>query len=200
VNVPPPDYLKQVTEICDRTGTLLIIDEIQTGFCRTGRMFCIEHSGVVPDMMCLGKSIAGGLPMGATVLTENAAKIPKGSHGTTFGGNPVVSAAAVAAINYMLKHKLAERSEELGSYLISRLKSIDSSLIREVRGLGLMVGVDLKTRSAPYLQELKKRRVLALQAGTTVVRFLPPLVIERSEIDFAVGALSDILKSGVKDG
>jgi acetylornithine/LysW-gamma-L-lysine aminotransferase len=197
VNVPPPGYLKQVSELCSRRGVLLIVDEIQTGFCRTGRMFAFEHSGIVPDILCVGKSIAGGLPMGATFMTDSARGIPKGSHGTTFGGNPVVCAAALASIRYMREHRLAERAAELGDYLVQSIRNLNSPKIRDVRGVGLMVGVEFKTRSAAYLIELLKRRVLALQAGTTVIRFLPPLVVEREELDFAIRTLSDVLRGEV---
>jgi acetylornithine/LysW-gamma-L-lysine aminotransferase len=156
----PPGYLESIRELCNTRGSLMILDEIQTGFGRTGAMFAYEKYGVVPDIICLAKSIAGGLPMGAVVATEKASNIPKNAHGST------------------------------------GLKNLDSPIIRESRGFGLMLGLELKKRSAPYLQALIKEGVLALPAGKNVIRFLPPLVIDKAQIDIVLDKLEQVIRNG----
>jgi acetylornithine/LysW-gamma-L-lysine aminotransferase len=187
------EYLLGVKELCRERGALLIIDEVQTGFGRTGRMFACEHHDLTPDLLCLAKGIAGGLPMGAVLIAERWGKLPPKAHGSTFGGNPLSCAAAVAAIRYIEGEGLPARAVELGSYFLERLRGIGSPLIREVRGLGLMVGVELKRKAGPFLSALAERGVLALSAGATVIRFLPPLVISQEEIDTVVTALEGVL-------
>jgi len=188
------DYLRGVQRLCRERGALFIVDEVQTGFGRTGRMFACEHHGLEPDLMCLAKGIAGGVPMGAVVIHQRLGKLPKRAHGSTFGGNPLACAAALAAINYIEEHRLPERAAELGAYFLQRLRGIDSPLVREVRGLGLMIGVELKRKATPYLAALAERGILALSAGPTVTRFLPPLVISKEEIDAVMGAVREVLK------
>ena len=188
-------YFQGLRRLCDARGALLIVDEVQTGFGRTGRWFACQHHEVVPDLLCLGKAIAGGVPMGAVAIGPRVAALPSGSHGSTFGGNPLACAAGLAALEAYEREGLVERAAELGAYLLERLRAIDSPLIREVRGLGLMVGVELKTRVTPILQALMARGVLALPAGPTVLRLLPPLVIEREELDVVVEAIADSLRS-----
>jgi len=187
------EYLRAVQGLCRKNGTLFIVDEVQTGFGRTGRMFACEHHGLEPDLLCLAKGIAGGVPMGAVLIHERLGKMPPRKHGSTFGGSPLACAAALAAIRFILKERLPQRAAELGAYFMEKLRGIDSPAIREVRGLGLMVGVELKERAGPYLSELAERGILALSAGATVIRFLPPLVISREELDQVVAALSEVL-------
>lgn len=187
------EYLRGVQEICRRNGALFILDEVQTGFGRTGKMFACEHYGLEPDLMCVAKGLGGGVPFGAVMIHERLGEMPKRVHGSTFGGNPLACAAALAAIRYLEEHDLPSRAAELGSYFLGRLRQIDSSLIREVRGMGLMVGIELKKEAAPYLEALATEGVLALFAGPTVIRFLPPLVITREELDKVVEAARKVL-------
>lgn len=193
VIVPPEDYLQQVRALCDEHGALLILDEIQTGLGRTGKMFACEHYDVQPDLMCLAKSIAGGMPMGAVLGTPEAMNIPRGTHGTTFGGNPLAAAAATAALEYLVEEDLPARAGKLGEDMIERIKAIDSPVIREVRGKGLMIGIELKKKAGRYLQALMDEGVLCLPAGALVIRLLPPLVITEDEIDRVVTALEKVL-------
>ena len=187
------DYLRGAQALCRERGALLIIDEVQTGFGRTGKMFACEHFGLEPDLMCVAKAMAGGVPMGAVLLGERAGEMASQSHGSTFGGNPLACAAARAAIDFLVSNQIPARAAELGAYFMDQLGRIDSPLIREVRGLGLMIGVELKQRSGAYLAALMEKGVLALAAGPIVMRFLPPLVISREEIDRVVEAVADVL-------
>lgn len=186
-------YFQGLRRLCDERGALLIVDEVQTGFGRTGRWFACQHHGLVPDLMCLGKAIAGGVPMGAVAIGPRVAELPTGSHGSTFGGNPLACAAALAALDAYEREGLVERSAELGAYLLDRLRALDSPLVREVRGLGLMLGIELKRRVTPVLQALMARGVLALPAGSTVLRLLPPLVIKREELETVAEAIGEVL-------
>jgi acetylornithine/LysW-gamma-L-lysine aminotransferase len=193
VYVPDAEYFKTVRDVCDDTGTLFIADEIQTGMGRTGKMFCMERYGVIPDLLCVGKSLGGGFPIAATVLHEKLGEMKKGIHGSTFGGNPLACAAACAAIDFTLKKDLSRRADELGKYFKEKLEAIESPRIREVRGLGLMLAVELKSKNAPILNSLLAKGIAPLPAGSTVVRFLPPLVIEREDIDKTVKAFKEAL-------
>ncbi len=193
------EYLQAARRICDQRGALLIIDEIQTGFGRTGKMFAIQHSGVVPDLLCCAKSLAGGLPMGAVLIGEGVKNLVPGAHGSTFGGNPLACAAAVAALTVIEQENLPAQAAEKGQYLIDRLSEINAPAIREVRGLGLMVGIELKQKVAPYLRALQDKRIIALPAGMTVIRLLPPLVITYPQLDFLVETLSEVLTSELKE-
>lgn len=187
------EFLHTAQRLCRARGALLIVDEVQTGFGRTGRMFAIEHFDLKPDLLCLAKSIAGGVPMGATLMGPRAGELPSQVHGSTFGGNPLACAASLAAIDYLQAHKLPERAAELGAWFIGELRRIDSPLIREVRGLGLMVGIELKQKVTPFLQALMARGVLALPAGLTVMRFLPPLVISQEDLARVVEGVAGVL-------
>ena len=180
------EYLLGAQELCRERGALLIMDEIQTGFGRTGKMFAVDHYDLSPDIMTVAKSMAGGFPMGATLLGERVIELNKGIHGSTFGGNPLAAAASLAALNALVDEKLPERAAELGAYLVEELKKIESPIIRTVRGMGLMVGIEIKNKVAPYLRALTERGVLALPAGMTVLRLLPPLVIEKEQLDEVV--------------
>lgn len=189
------EFLEAAREATREKGALLILDEIQTGMGRTGKRFAFEHYGVVPDILTLAKALGGGVPIGAAVMREEVARsMPKGGHGTTFGGNPLAMAAGVAALRYLERTRLWERAAELGPWFMERLREIPSPKIREVRGLGLMVGLELKEKAAPYIERLEKEhRVLTLQAGPTVIRFLPPLVIQKADLERVVEAVRAVL-------
>ncbi len=186
------EFLRMAREVCDETGALLVFDEIQTGFCRTGRMFACEHYGVVPDMLCLAKAIAGGVPLGAVVANDRI-QLPPGKHGTTFGGNPLVCAAALAAIGFMEREGLAGRAERLGARFRECFERRMPKRVRAVRQVGLMIGVELRERVRPSIEALAAEGVLTLPAGKTVIRLLPPLVIREAEIDEVVEALLRVL-------
>jgi acetylornithine/LysW-gamma-L-lysine aminotransferase len=188
------EYLQAAHTLCQERGALLIIDEVQTGFGRTGKMFAFQHVGVQPDILCLAKGIAGGVPMGAILLGERVGEIKKGVHGSTFGGNPLACAAALASIEVLQRLGLPARAAEKGAYLQARLREIDAPVIREIRGLGLMVGIELRTRARPYLEALIGKGVLALPAGPTVLRLLPPLIISTEDLDVVVSAIADVLQ------
>ncbi len=187
------DFVQNLASLCERHGALLIIDEIQTGFARTGTMFACEQYEVMPDILCMAKSIAGGLPMGAIAISSKVQNIIKLAHGSTFGGNPIVCAASVATIDFIKRERLAERAQRLGERFRQQLQAIDTELIREIRGLGLMVGVEMRLKTTPYLRALMERGVLALPAGATVVRFLPPLVISEEQLDTVVERFSEAI-------
>jgi len=187
------EYIQAAQQICNERGALLIIDEVQSGFGRTGKMFAFEHFDVTPDLLCCAKSLAGGFPMGAVLIGDKVGNLTPGVHGTTFGGSPLACAAALAALTAIEEEDLARQAQEKGAYLKKKLEEINSPLIREVRGLGLMIGVELKQKVAPYLKALQERNVLALNAGMTVIRLLPPLVISYDQIDRVVAAIQDVL-------
>ncbi len=188
-----PEYLTGAQALCRERGALLIVDEIQTGYGRTGRLFASEHAALAPDLLTVAKSMAGGLPMGACLLGPRVGELDKMTHGSTFGGNPLVCAAALAALDVMRREQLPERAARLGDHLQTGLRAIESPVIREVRGLGLLVGVELKVKVTPILQALQARGVLALPAGATVLRLLPPLVIESADLDRVVDAVAGVL-------
>jgi acetylornithine/LysW-gamma-L-lysine aminotransferase len=193
------EYLRAARRICDERGALLIIDEVQTGFGRTGKMFSFQHFDVLPDMLCVAKSLAGGLPMGAVLIGASVKNLAPGAHASTFGGNPLSCAAALAALAAIEEEDLPGQAAVKGTYLMDQLRQIESPLIREVRGLGLMVGIELKQKVAPYLKALQDRRILALNAGMTVIRLLPPLVITCEQLDEVVAALRDVLRMEMQD-
>ncbi len=186
-------YLRGVQALCQERGALFIVDEVQTGLGRTGRMFASQHHDLWPDLMCLAKGIAGGLPMGAVLMGPRVRDLAKKSHGSTFGGNPLACAAALATIRYIESHQLPQRAADLGARFVDGLRAIPSPRVREVRGLGLMIGVELKTQAAPYLAALAERGVLALAAGSNVMRFLPPLVISAEDVDTVVEQVTAVL-------
>jgi acetylornithine/LysW-gamma-L-lysine aminotransferase len=190
-----PAYMVAVREICTERGALLIMDEVQTGFGRTGKMFAYQHYGITPDLLCVAKSLAGGLPMGAVLIGPAVQNLAPGLHGSTFGGNPLSCAAAIAALDVMIKEDLARQALVKGAYLLDRIRNIDSVLIREVRGLGLILGIELKQKVAPYLRALQERKIIALNAGLTTIRLLPPLVITYEQLDQVVMALTEVLSS-----
>jgi len=186
-------FFQAVRKLCDDRGVLFIIDEIQTGFGRTGRMFACEHLGVLPDILTMAKGIAGGIPMGAIGIDQRVGTLEKQSHTSTFGGNPLACAAAVAAIDFLVDQDLPKQAAEKGDYFMQRLRAMADPRIREIRGLGLMIGIELKQKAGPVAQAMLQEGVLVLLAGSTVLRFLPPLVITREEIDTVVAALTKVL-------
>jgi acetylornithine/LysW-gamma-L-lysine aminotransferase len=193
VRPPHPDYLPAVRQLCDKHGALLLLDEVQTGFGRTGRLFACEHSGVVPDLLALAKSIAGGLPMGAVALHARHGSLPTGAHGSTFGGNPLLCAAALATLHALRDEELPRQAAEKGAWLLEQLRALPTARVREVRGQGLLVGLELKERVQPYLLALLERGVLALPAGSTVLRLLPPLVIGYDDLATVVAQVDAVL-------
>jgi acetylornithine/LysW-gamma-L-lysine aminotransferase len=191
------DFLPGLRELCDEKGVLLILDEVQTGFGRTGKVFACEHWNVVPDILCLAKSVAGGLPMGATFAKEDVmAAFQRGEHSSTFSGNPLVCAAASAAIDVLVEEKLPERATTLGGYFKGKLDGLAEKykIIREVRGLGLMIGMEMRFDVYKIMLDCMEQGVLVLDAGRNVVRFLPPLVIEKEQIDKVVEVLDSALE------
>ena len=196
VHVATKEYLKAARAAADRSGALLAFDEVQTGLGRTGRMFAFEHFAVVPDLLMLAKSLAGGLPIGATVVASEVVPRFRGSHHSTFGGNPLVCAAGIAALDVLVREHLPERAERLGARGQERLRLLPPEKVREVRGLGLMFGVEFREKVAPYLAALESRGFLAISAGTTVLRLLPPLVISDEEWDAGLAAIGEVVRGG----
>ncbi len=196
VNVPSPDYFREIRRICDKNSVLLIFDEVQVGMGRTGHLFAYEHFGVAPDIMTLAKALAGGAPIGAMLTTdEYAAAFTPGSHGSTFGGNPLVTAAAVAAMRTISEEGFLERVIEMGNYLRDRLREVGARypFVTEVRGIGLMIGVGLSIPGADIIRKGHERGLLLNCTHDTVLRFVPPLVVTREEIDEMLVILDGIL-------
>lgn len=188
-----PAYLQAARELCTERGALLVIDEVQSGFGRTGKMFAYQHYDITPDILCVAKSLAGGVPMGAVLLGPAVKNLGPGLHGSTFGGNPLSCAAAVAALTAMEEENLPEQAAQKGEYLRAKIRALNLPLVREVRGLGLMVGIELKQKVAPYIKALQEKRIIALNAGLTTIRLLPPLVITYEQLDMVVAALAEVL-------
>jgi acetylornithine/N-succinyldiaminopimelate aminotransferase len=191
VYVGDRDFLLAARQICDDAGALLIFDEVQTGFGRTGKWFGKDHSGVQPDIITLAKAIAGGLPMGAMLASETVSEaFQKGDHGSTFAGSPLISAAAMATIEVIQEEKLVQRSEELGLYLRSELEKLGP---REIRGQGLMVGLDLDADCKVLVEKALQKGVLINNTGEHTLRLIPPLVVTREEIDRVVTVIGELL-------
>jgi acetylornithine aminotransferase len=198
VRCPQPDYLKQVRALCDEAGLLLIFDEIQTGMGRTGKLFAYEHSGVRPDIMTLAKALANGLPMGAMLAREQvAAAFGPGSHASTFGGTPIVSAAALEVCRTMERDGILEHTREISDYFRSKLEWLKGrhAVIEEVRGVGLLLGLRLATDGEPFVLQCMEQGFLINCVQGNILRFVPPLVITRAEIDALMGCLDGIFSS-----
>jgi acetylornithine aminotransferase len=196
VQVPPPGYLPAVRRLCDQTGTLLIFDEIQTGIGRTGSLFAHQQMGASPDIMTLAKALANGLPAGAMLAREEvAAAFSPGSHASTFGGTPLVAAAALATLETLEQEGLIERCRANGDYLRRSLETLrtDDSLIRDVRGMGLLVGMELACEGEPLVRACQERGVLINCVQGNVLRFIPPLIVSEPEIDALVACLRQVL-------
>ena len=206
VVVPPEGYLREVRSICDERGIALITDEIQTGLGRTGRLFCFDWDGIRPDVLTVGKALGGGVyPVSAALARAELMDVfEPGSHGSTFGGNPLGAAVARAALGVIVDDDLPARADELGSWLMDELRAIDSPHVAQVRGRGLMIGVVIRDEAGParpFCEELMRRGVLAKETQAQVIRLAPPLTIERDELRFALDALAPVLRGeGVATG
>ena len=188
VNIPNPGYLKEVREICDETGTLLIFDEVQTGFGRTGTWFCKEQFGVEPDIMSMAKAIGGGFPMGA-IAARSGLSFARGQLASTFGGGPLACAAALASIQAIKEEKLLERSKDMGAYFMKKLSDMARDDVVEVRGKGLMIGVEIKYPCGKFVDFAREQGVLVNCTSDSVLRLVPPLVITKEQIDTVVDVL-----------
>ena len=192
--IPPAGYMKAAFELCKEHNVLFIADEIQAGLCRTGKMFATEWEGFEPDMYILGKALGGGVfPISCVVANDDILGVfNPGSHGSTFGGNPMACAVSIASIEVLQEEKLAEKSLELGNYFIEELKKIQHPSIKEVRGRGLFIGVELTEEARPYCEKLKELGLLCKETHDTVIRFAPPLIITKEELDWALEKINKV--------
>jgi ornithine--oxo-acid transaminase len=197
VVVPPAGYLQAAAEICQQHGILLVADEIQTGLGRTGALFACDHENVRPDVMILGKALSGGFYPVSAVLSDNEVLglLRPGDHGSTFGGNPLGAAVGRAALSVLVDEALPERSHTLGAYFKGRIERIESDYIKEVRGKGLFIGVELNVPARRFCEALQARGILCKETHKTVIRFAPPLVIEKEQIDWALGHIEAVLSA-----
>jgi len=202
VRIPPEGYLRKVREITRERNVLLILDEIQTGLGRTGKLFAFEWEDARPDILVLGKALGGGVyPVSAALANDDVMNvIGPNEHGSTFGGNPLAAAVGIASIDVIIEEKLPERARELGEYFLNELKKIESPFIKEVRGKGLLIGVEIKEEhgtARPFCEKLATLGILAKETHEQVIRFAPPLVITKEEIDWALERIEKVLKEGV---
>jgi ornithine--oxo-acid transaminase len=201
INVPSPGYLKELRRICTEKKILLILDEIQTGFARTGKMFAFEHEGIKPDVLCVGKALGGGLyPVSAAISSREIMSVfSPGSHGSTFGGNPLACAIADAALDVLVEEELADRSSEMGAYFVQGLRAINSAKIKDIRAKGLLIGVEFHLGPGetvrPICQKLMEAGVLAKDTHEKTVRFAPPLTITKEEIDWAMERITKVFEN-----
>lgn len=192
--LPDENYLKEVKRLCEEKGIVLILDEIQSAI-RTGVWFAFERSGIVPDILCLSKSLSYGIPFGIVFTTEEiSSKMPKGSHGSTFAGNPVVAVAVTEVLKKIKTKKLLENASILGKYFLQELRKISHPLITEVRGEGLWIGIELKENTTPYLRQLQDKGLIAASSSADVIRFLPPITVSKKEIDKALEIIKEVFK------
>ena len=196
IHLATPEFLQAAAHLCRERGALLVLDEIQSGFARTGRFWAHQHVGITPDLLCAAKGIAGGVPLGALAFGPRVPSFPAGLHGTTFGGNPLACAAGLAVLDEIASRDLARQAAERGAQLLNGLVDLQAHtpVIRQVRGLGLMVGIELRERVQPALERLTERGVLALTAGNQVIRLVPPLVITASQIDQVLAVIAEVLR------
>lgn len=194
--IPPEGFLKKAYELCKENNVLFIADEIQAGLARSGKMFACEWEGFEPDMYILGKALGGGVfPISCVVADKDILGVfNPGSHGSTFGGNPMACAVSIAALDVLIDEKLAERSLELGEYFMEKLKEISNPRIKEVRGRGLFIGVELTEPARKYCEQLKEEGLLCKETHDTVIRFAPPLVINKDELDWAIERIKKVLE------
>lgn len=195
INIPPEGFIKQAFEVCKQNNVLFIADEVQVGLGRTGKLFACEHEGVEPDMYILGKALGGGvIPISCVVANDDVLDVfTPGSHGSTFGGNPLACAVSIASLNVLIDEKLAENSAELGTYFLAELKKIQNPKIKEVRGRGLFIGVELTESARPYCEQLKELGLLCKETHDTVIRFAPPLIITKADLDDALVKIREVL-------
>ena len=193
--LPPDGFLREAAGICREHRVLLIADEIQSGLGRTGKLFACMHEGIRPDVLIIGKALAGGFyPVSAVLASREILGVfHPGDHGSTFGGNPLACALARTALQILVEEKLVERSAELGDYFLAKLKSIRSSAVREIRGRGLWIGIELNTDARPYCEALKEEGILCKETHGCIIRIAPPLVIQREEIDWACERIAAVL-------
>ena len=199
VLVPPDGYLRAAADLCQRQEVLFVADEIQTGFGRTGLLFCSDHDGVKPDLYIVGKALGGGvLPVSGVIGRRDTLGLYRpGDHGSTFGGNPLACAVGMAALDVIVQERLADRAAEMGTYFMGRLRDMASPHVREVRGKGLLIGVEVKKErgpARPYCEKLMTLGILAKETHEQVIRFAPPLVITREEADWALERIAQVLK------
>jgi len=198
VNIPDDNYLASVREICDCHGILLIVDEVQTGMGRTGKLFAYEHSGIKPDIMTLAKALGNGFPVGAMLSTNKIAKafVP-GNHASTFGGSPLAMAAANATVKTMLQEGILEHCRKMGDYFLLKLKKLQKKheIIKEVRGKGLIIAAELNIECGDIVNECLKRGLLLISAGSKTLRFVPPLIITAQDIDHATQVLDEAMEA-----
>ncbi|WP_243385231.1 ornithine--oxo-acid transaminase [Bacillus kexueae] len=197
INIPKEGFLKEAYDVCKEKNVLFIADEIQAGLGRSGKMFACDWENVEPDMYILGKALGGGVfPISCVAANEDVLGVfNPGSHGSTFGGNPLACAVSMAALDVLTEEKLPERALELGEYFITRLKKINNPVIKEVRGKGLFIGVELTEAARPYCEQLKEEGLLCKETHETVIRFAPPLVISREELNWALERIEKVLTS-----
>jgi ornithine--oxo-acid transaminase len=193
--IPPEGFMKAAFGVCKDNNVLFIADEIQAGLARSGKMFACEWEGIEPDMYILGKALGGGVfPISCVVADNDVLGVfNPGSHGSTFGGNPMACAVSIASLDVLIDEKLADRSLELGEYFISKLREIDNSIIKDIRGRGLFIGVELTEPARKYCEELKEEGLLCKETHDTVIRFAPPLVISQEELDWAIERIKKVL-------
>ncbi len=195
--IPPAGYLKQCADICRQNRVLLMLDEIQSGLGRTGKLFAYMHEGINPDLLIVGKALAAGFyPVSAVLASKEILGVYKpGDHGSTFGGNPLGCAVARTALRVLIQEKLVERSAELGGYFLEKLRTIRSPHLKEVRGRGLWIGIELDVPARPYCEALKREGILCKETHDRVIRVAPPLVIKREEIDWAFDRMKKVIES-----
>ncbi|GGK07211.1 ornithine aminotransferase [Lentibacillus kapialis] len=195
INIPPEGFLKEAYDICAENSVLYMADEIQSGLARTGKMFACDWENVTPDVLILGKALGGGVfPISAVVANHDILGVfNPGSHGSTFGGNPLACAVSLASLEVLEEEKLADRSHELGNYMMGELKKMNNPKIKEVRGKGLFIGVELTEAARPYCEALKEKGLLCKETHENVIRFAPPLIIEKEDLKWAVGHIKNVL-------
>jgi ornithine--oxo-acid transaminase len=202
IRIPPAGFVKQAYELCRQNNVLFLADEIQTGLGRTGKMFCCDWEGVVPDMYIIGKALGGGVyPVSAVAANDDILGVfEPGSHGSTFGGNPMAAAVGIASIEVLQDEGLADRSQRLGELFLSRLrKDVRNPHIVEIRGRGLFVGIELDTAARPYCERLMQEGVLAKETHDNVIRFAPPLTITEEELEWGLQRIVQILSAGARE-
>lgn len=197
VNIPPEGFLREAYDICQENNVLFIADEIQAGLGRSGKFLASDWENVDPDIIILGKALGGGVfPISCVVANKDILGVfEPGSHGSTFGGNPLACAVSIAALDVLVDENLAERSQELGEYFKSELQQIDNPIIKEVRGKGLFIGMELTESARPYCEKLKDKGLLCKETHDNVIRFAPPLIIKKEDLDWALKQINDVMKS-----